>query len=85
MPTEFDAPEQADYPDMTGVPEDVTMEEMAGAVLRDQPIIRNGEVVVDKIELTDQMIKNMMAGVKDELDAAGIELVDEDYLFGDEE
>ena len=77
MPDQFEMPEHAEYPDLSGVPDDVTPEEMAGLILG-RPIKRDGVVVVDKIVITDQMLENVLAD-------AGIELDDEDYVEADVE
>lgn len=59
MPTEFDTPEQ-EYPDLSAFPDDVTPEEVARLILG-LPIMRDGVVVVDKLEITDQQIERMLS------------------------
>ena len=59
MPTDFDAPENVEYPDLSAFPDDVTPEEVA-ALFLGRPIRRDGVVVVDKLEITDQQIERML-------------------------
>ena len=64
-----------EYPDLSGVPDDVTPEEMARLILG-RPIRRNGVDFTVDLESTDQMIENVLLDAM--LTDAGIELDDED-------
>ena len=70
MSDQFDSLDNFEYPDFSAFPDDVTPEEVARLILG-RPIVRDGVVVVDKLEITDQQIERMLSD-------AGIELDDED-------
>ena len=67
--------DQSEISGLPVLPDDVTLEEVGGLILG-RPIMREGVVVVDKLEITDQEIEDILA-------AAGIELSDEDDVYGE--
>lgn len=71
MPDQFENPGQCELPD------DVTIEEMAG-VLAGRPIIRDGVAYKVTLNITDEDINEILA-------EAGIELSDEYDIYGDDE
>ena len=65
-------PDQSNISGLPELPDDVTLEEVGGLILG-RPIMRQGVVVVDKLEITDQQIEDILA-------EAGIVLDDEVYV-----
>ena len=67
-------PDHVEYPDLSGVPEDVTPEEMARLILG-RPISRDGVDIRVDLNITDQMLENVLLDAL--LADAGIELDDD--------
>ena len=75
MPEHVETPENIQIAGLPILPDDVTLAEVAD-LMRGRPIVRDGVVVVDKLEITDQQINDILA-------EAGIELGDEDDIYGE--
>ena len=60
MPTEFDTPKGVQWPDLSGLPDDVTPEELAGTLFG-RPIVRDGVEFMVDLQLTDQLIEDLLA------------------------
>lgn len=74
--------DHVEYPDLSGVPDDVTPEEMARLILG-RPIRRDGVDIKVDLNITDQMLENVLLDAM--LADAGIELDDENDIYGDDE
>ncbi len=77
MPTEFDTPQNFQISGLPELPDDVTLAEM-NALMLGHPIMRGGVVVVDKLDISEQQINDILV-------QAGIDLGDADDIYGDDE
>ena len=75
MPTEFDTPENIQISSLPVLPDDVTLAEVAD-LMRGRPITREGVEYMVDLRLSDQQINDILA-------EAGIELGDEDDIYGE--